>query len=135
MTSVSSQRISSGSDSPTSRIPALWRGVLIGLLPLGILTVMVAAAIALTAGARALISGQDFFAERLVTSLTLGSALAIGFIMYAIAIIRTWGRITTWQLTGQVQQAKGALWTLALTALIVLLPVIIAFVFPQHHGP
>lgn len=118
-----------------TRAAELWRGVLIGFLPLGLLVVIAAAALALTAGVRALVGGQAFSTEQLAVVLTLGIGLALGFVVYVIAIVRVWRRMTTWRLPGYARQATGALWALAITALIVLLPVVLALVIPQHPAP
>jgi hypothetical protein len=105
------------------------------LLPLGVLAVLVAAAVGLTAGVRALTSGQGFSNEQLATVLTLGIGLALGFLGYTIAIVRIWRCMTAWRLAGAGRQATGALWGLAITALLVLLPVVLALVIPQHPAP
>lgn len=135
MSSMASQSPMPVSDVPPVRTPALWRGVLVGLLPLGVLVVIVAAAVALTAGARALTSGQGFATEQLVTTLTLGLGLALAFIGYTLAIVRVWRQMTALRLAGDLRRATGALWALAITALIVLLPVLLALVIPQHPAP
>lgn len=96
---------------------------------------LVAAAVGLTAVARALTSGQSFATEQLATILTLALGLALGFVLYSIAIVRVWRRMTAWRLAGAVRRATGALRALAITALIVLLPVVLALVIPQHPAP
>lgn len=135
MSSTSAQPTTPGAGVPPARIPELWRGFLIGVIPLGVLAVVVTAAVALTALARALTSGQGFATEQPATVLTLGLGLALGFVLYSIAIVRVWRQMTAWRLAGAGRQATGALWALAITALIVLLPVVLALVIPQHPAP
>jgi hypothetical protein len=97
--------------------------------------VLVAAAVGLTAGARALTSGQGFATEQLATVVTLALGLALGFVLYSMAIVLVWRQMTAWRLAGAGRQATGALCGLAITALIVLLPVLLALVIPQHPAP
>jgi hypothetical protein len=96
---------------------------------------IVAAAVILTAGARLLTVGHGFSAGQVATALTLGGGLALGFIAYAIALVRVWRRITSWRLAGQGRQAAGALSSLAITALVVVLPVVLALLLPQQPAP
>ena len=135
MSSISSQSTTPATGTPHAGAAELWRGVLIGLIPLGVLAVIAAASVALTAVVRALTSGQDFSTEQLAVVLTLGIGLALGFVTYLIAIVWVWRRMTTWRLSGYARKAAGALWALAITALIVLLPVVLALVIPQHPAP
>jgi hypothetical protein len=109
--------------------------VLNGLLPLVALIVVLAAALALTAGARALSVGWGFPAEHFATALTLGVGLALGFTVYTIALVRVWRRMTAWRRVGEGRRAAGALWALAITALVVLLPVLLALIIPQQPAP
>jgi hypothetical protein len=108
---------------------------LIGCIPLGVLVVLVVAAVGLTAVARALTGGQGFATEQLATVLTLVPGLALGFVLYTIALVRVWRRMTAWRLAGAVRRATGALWALVITALLVLLPAVLALVVPQHPAP
>ncbi len=124
-----------GGETRRTRVSPLWLGALIGLLPLLVLAVIEAAAVVLTAGARALTVGQGFAAEQLATALTLGVGLALGFVAYATLLVLVWRRIIVWRHAGQERQATGALFALALTALVVLLPVVLALLIPQHPAP
>ncbi|HLV97176.1 MAG TPA: hypothetical protein VKT82_00740 [Ktedonobacterales bacterium] len=135
MTSTAPQPSTPVSGTRRARLPELWRGVLIGLLPLLALAVALAVVSALTTGARALTVGLGFSAEQLATALTLGVGLALGFTVYAIALVRVWRRITAWRLAGQSRQAIGAFSSLAITALVILLPVVLALLIPQHPAP
>lgn len=135
MSSASSRSPTPAAGASHVGIPELWRGVLVGFLPLLLLAVFVVAAEALTVGARALSTGQDFSTEQLAVVLTLALGLALGLVVYVLALVRVWRRMTIWRLTGHARQAIGALWALAITALIILLPVVLALVIPQHAAP
>jgi hypothetical protein len=135
MSSTSAQPTTPGAGVPHARLPELWHGVLIGCIPLGVLAALAAVAVGLTAGARALTTGQSFATEQLATVLTLALGLALGFVLYGIAIVLIWRQMTAWRLAGAVRKASGALWAMAITALIVLLPVVLALVIPQHPAP
>ena len=112
-----------------------WRGVLLGLLPLLALAVIVAASVALTAEARAITAWLGFAAEQLATALTLGVGLALGCLVYTILLVWVWRRATAWRRAGQTRQATGVLCSLTITAVVVLLPVGLALLIPQHPMP
>lgn len=118
------------SSAPSSG--GLWRGVLAGLVPLGLLVVLLAATLALTALIRQAVLPQGFFAEQWAVVLTLSIGLAVAAAAYAIACIRTLRQVRTWRRADDGARAAGALWALGVTALIVLLPLLLAVFLPQH---
>jgi hypothetical protein len=111
------------------------RGVLIGLIPLGLLMVLVAVTFLLTALARQLVASSGFFAQQQAAVIVLVAGLAVALVVYIIAIVRTLRGVTTWQRGGVVGQARAALLALGFTALVVLLPVVVVLVLPQSPAP
>jgi uncharacterized membrane protein len=111
------------------------RGVLAGLIPLGLLLLIVAITVLLTALARQLVASSGFFAQQQASMIVLIAGLVVALVVYIIAIVRTMRNITSWQRSGAIGQARAALLALGCTALIVLLPVVLAIVLPQNPAP
>ena len=111
------------------------RGILTGLVPLGLLVGFVALALVLTALARQLVPATDFSVQQQAAMATLIAGLIVASAVFAVAIWRTFWRVAVWQQVGQGVQARATLWTLAVTALLVVMPVLIAVLLPQHPAP
>jgi uncharacterized membrane protein YidH (DUF202 family) len=113
----------------------VWRGALVGLIPLGLLTGIVAITLLFTALARQLVAGSGFFVQQqtALVALIVGLVLAIG--VYTLAIWRVLRRVKIWQRDGTTTQANAALWVLTATALIMVVPVLLALLLPQHPAP
>ena len=111
------------------------RGVLIGLIPLGLLLLIVAVTVLLTALARQLVASSGFFAQQRASVIVLIAGLVVALVVYIIAIVRTLRSVTAWQRGGAGGQARAALLALGFTALVVLLPVVLASVLPQNPAP
>jgi hypothetical protein len=111
------------------------RGVLAGLIPLGLLLLVVAITVLLTALARQLVASSGFFAQQQASVIVLIAGLVVALVVYIIAIVRTMRNISYWQRRGENGQARAALLALGCTALVVLLPVVLAIVLPQNPAP
>ena len=110
-------------------------GVLIGLIPLGLLAGVVLVVIVITALARELATGGGFFVQQQAALITLIVGLVLAIVVFAIAVWRVLRRVAAWQQTGVVVQAKAALWALGATALVIVIPVLLAILLPQHPFP
>jgi len=111
------------------------RGFLVGFIPLGLLLLIGAVTVLLTALVRQLVASSGFFAQQQASVIVLIAGLVVALVVYVIAIVRTMRNITSWQLNGADGQARAALLALGCTALIVLLPVVLAIVLPQNPAP
>ena len=111
------------------------RGVLVGLIPLGLLLLIVAVTVLLTALARQLFASSGFFAQQQASIIVLIAGLVVALVVYIIAIVRTMKSVKIWQRGGAGGQARAALLALGFTALVVLLPVILAIALPQNPAP
>jgi hypothetical protein len=111
------------------------RGVLTGLIPLGLLLLVAAVTVLLTALARQLLASSGFFAQQQASVIVLIAGLIVALVIYIIAVVRTMRNITSWQRSGAIGQARAALFALGCTALVVLLPVVLAIVLPQNPAP
>ena len=112
-----------------------WRGALIGLIPLGLLAGCVALALAITALIRQLVSGSGFFVQQQAALVTLIAGLVLAIVVFAIACWRVMRRVAAWQSAGIVLQANAALWALGATALVIVIPVLLGLLLPQHPFP
>lgn len=112
-----------------------WRGLLIGFVPLALLVVIVVIALTVTALIRQLFDQSGFFVVQQAALITLIAGLVIALVIFVVAIVLTLRRVTAWQQIGAMKSAKAALWALGITAFVVFLPVIVAFVLPQNPAP
>jgi hypothetical protein len=118
--------------------PAIWRflrGLLAGLLPLVLLVGIVLLTLALALVARLLVAPQGFLFERQVVVPVLGVGLLLGALVYTLEAVLAMRRVHHWQEVGDTARAAGALWALGLSGALVLLPVLLATLLPQHPAP
>jgi len=113
----------------------VWRGLLVGLIPLGLLAAVVGIALLLTALARQMFEGSGFFAQQQAALIVLIVGLLLAIAVFAVAAWRVFRRVAAWQQSGARAQASAALWALSVTALLVVLPVVLALLLPQHPAP
>ncbi len=123
-----------------SNIPAqsqaeggIWRGVLNGMIPLALLLIVVVVTLLLTGLTRPSIATTGFFTQQRVSLIILVAGLVLAIVIYIVALVLTLRRVASWQ-PGSTQ-ARAALLTLGATALIVVLPVLLAIVLPQSPAP
>ena len=67
--------------------------------------------------------------------ITLIAGLVVAMVIFAIAIVLVLRRVGAWQQKGERKSSAAALWALGITAFMVILPVIVAFVLPQNPAP
>jgi uncharacterized membrane protein YidH (DUF202 family) len=121
---------------PSSELTrATLRGALIGLIPLGLLAGIVALGVIATTLVRQLVAGSGFFVQQQAALITLIAGLILAIAIYAVALWRILRRVAAWQQDGKKAQASATLWALGATALIVVLPVLLALLLPQHPAP
>jgi len=119
----------------TKRMAGVWRGLLVGLIPLGLLAAVVGITVLLTALARQMFEGSGFFAQQQAAVIVLIAGLILAIVVFAVAIWRVLRRVAAWQQSGAMAMASATLWALSVTALIVVLPVLLALLLPQHPAP
>ena len=110
------------------------QGVLTGLMPLLSLAVF-GVALLLTAGVRVATAGQGFFAQQRYAVIVLAIGLVLAAIAYALFCRAALRRARQWLLDGSARAATAAYWALGATALVVLLPLLLAILLPQHPAP
>jgi hypothetical protein len=110
-------------------------GVLIGLIPLGLLAGLVLIAVVATALARELTAGGGFYVQQQAALINLIVGLVLAIVVFAIACWRVLHRVALGQKAGAVVQAAATLWTLGFTALVIISPILLALLLPQHPAP
>ena len=101
-------------------------------MPRAVVVVCVTATVGLTVVARHLLAGSGFFAVQRACVIVLAGGSSVSALLYAIAGIRALRRVRAWQHEGRTASAGGALCGLAMTALVVALPILLAVLLPQH---
>ena len=114
---------------------SLLRGVLVGMIPFVLLLIIVAVTVLLTALVRQLVASSGFFAQQQAALIVVIIGLGVALVSYLIAVVVLLRRATAWQRGGAVGQARAALVAVGFTALVVLLPVVLAIVLPQSPAP
>src|ERR1700674_4355424 len=124
-----------GSNASTRNQPegGILKGVLLGLIPLALLVVLVIAALLLPPLPRQLTAVSGFVAQQQVAVIVLIAGLGLAIVVYILALVLTLRRVRGWQPGGT--QGRAALLALGATALIVVLPVLLAIVLPQSPAP
>lgn len=122
-------------DGGDGRAGGSLRGMLEGLVPLALLAVVMALGIALTLGARLATAAQGFDVEQTVAVSVAALTLLLAAILYTIACVRALRSARVWERAGNQPRAQGVLWGLALCVLLVLVPIVLAAVLPQHPAP
>jgi hypothetical protein len=133
---------SSGSSSADSGSPVgglaqagRFRSLVFGLEPLVPLPLIVAITIVLAWLARQITAGAGFYTQQWAAGVIVVLGILAAAVSLAIFSVRAFRQVKTWQQAGQQAQASAALWGLVVVALVVLLPVLLAIVIPQHPAP
>jgi hypothetical protein len=124
-----------GPTSSSEVANSVWRGVLTGLIPLWLLIILVTVTLLLTALARLLFANADFFTQQQASVIVLIVGLILTIAVFAVAIWLVLRRVAVWQQNVMTVQANAALWSLGITALVVVVPVLLAALLPQHPFP
>jgi uncharacterized membrane protein YidH (DUF202 family) len=127
--------VTSAQEPRTMTKGSAMHGALIGLIPLGLLAGCIALTVVLTALARQMTSGSGFYVQQqaALVMLIIGSALTI--VVFAVAVWRVVRRVAIWLRKGVTVQANAAIWSLGVTALVIIMPLLLALLLPQHPFP
>lgn len=119
-------------ETSSSQGESVTRGILTGLAPLVMFAVLGALAVLATILVRSLTAGEAFLSQQPMLLAILGIILLIAFIVWVAACRWALRRARAWEQSGALAQASATLWALGASAIILLLPVILALVIPQH---
>jgi hypothetical protein len=110
-------------------------GILIGLIPLGLLAGVVLNTVVATALVRELTADGGFYMQQQAALITLIVGLVLAIAVFAISCWRVLHQVALWQKAGAAMQATATLWTLGFTALVILSPILLALLLPQYPAP
>src|SRR5262245_38879191 len=130
----SSPTTGSSAPGPSATGP-LRGGLATGLLPLAPPIGITVVSLVLATFARQLTASPDFFTQQWAAVLILALGLIASAAAYTVLCMRALRRVSAWQQAGEAAQAARALWALGGTALVVLLPLLLAILLPQHPAP
>ncbi len=108
------------------------QGVLTGLAPVALFAVIGALAVAATILVRSLTDSQAFLTQLPELLITLGIGLLLAFVAWIIGFVWALRRERAWEQAGASARAAATLWALGVSAFILILPVILAILLPQH---
>jgi hypothetical protein len=106
-----------------------------GLVPLALLAAILLVGVAVITGARLVLAPQGFDLEQQVVVILAAVSLLVAAAVYAVTCVRTLRQVRTLEGAGNQTGARGMLWGLLLSALVVLVPIIVAALVPQHPAP
>lgn len=106
-----------------------------GLIPLLTLGGCVAITLVLTLAARELTASIDFAIREWIVLGVFIAGLAVAGLAYGMMLVRAFRRWRAQQRNEGGVPGKGMLWALIVTAFMVVLPIIIAALIPQHPAP
>jgi hypothetical protein len=132
--SINETSVPAQEPSSQSRGSAI-RGVWTGLIPLALFVFFVAIALVTTAFARQLVVDSGFAVQGQVALINLVAGLILAIAVFGVAVWRVLRRVALWQQIGESVQAKATLWTLAATAMIIVVPILLAVLLPQSPAP
>jgi hypothetical protein len=113
-----------------TRASQYWRGILYGVLPLAAVVVIFGAALLLAALVRQIVGISAFPLQQEIVLIVLGSGVVLTLVAFTIALIFTLRQVAKWQREGPTACAHAALWTLVGSAVVILLPLLLALVWP-----
>ncbi|HEX9067935.1 MAG TPA: hypothetical protein VF807_04140 [Ktedonobacterales bacterium] len=117
--------------SPASRGSFLV-GLLRGLIPLIVAVVLLAITTAGATWIRSATNTEGFFAQQAADVFVVALGLLITALVFGVLAFRAFRVVRDWQAKGLTASATGALWALAITAGLLLVPVVLAFTLPQY---
>lgn len=117
---------------------AIGRGVWTGVFPLLLALIVLGLAAGGAALARALVGptgASGFLAWQSIAIMVWGGGLLLAALVYAVGVTSALRHAIGWQSAGRPRQAMAVHWTLLVTALLLLTPVVLALALPQHPAP
>lgn len=124
-----------GGSRPTGTVQDIVLAFLVGLSPLAPVAIIVLLTTVLTSVARQLTAGAGFYTQQWVAVILVALGLILAIAAVIVFSVRAFRTIKRWQQTFRFQEANAALLGLVVVALVLVLPVVLAIVIPQHPAP
>lgn len=105
-------------------------GFFTGIVPLALLVLGIATTLLVSAVVLSVTGSVGFMTRQTVMLAVVGVGLLLSLVVYTVMCVRALRQVRQWQRLGAANVATGALWMLALTALVTLSPVLIALIWP-----
>lgn len=105
-------------------------GVFAGMAPLVLLILSVATTFIVSAIALSVTGSVGFMTRQALVIAVVSLGVLISLVIYTIMCIRALRQVRQWQHLGETKAATGALWTMALVALLTVSPVLVALMWP-----
>jgi hypothetical protein len=112
---------------------SIFTAICIGLIPLALYIAVIVCAVLLTIFVSRVSAPTAFLVQRQIDLFGIISGLTLAFIIYAVSALLLVRHIWLWLASSF--QAHVILWTLVVTAFLIVLPVILASLVPQHPAP
>ncbi len=114
------------------RSPEFAAGFLVGLLPAGLVAGVLLLTIGATAVARALLLTSGYAMQHAAQPVIFAAGLVAGAVGAVASVVRVFARMRQWAERGEYERAQGSRWGLIVTAALLVLPVVLAILLPQH---
>ena len=111
------------------------RAFLLGLSPLAPVALIVFLTTLLTPLARQLTAGAGFYTQQWASVILVTLDLILAIASVIICSVRAFRTIRRWEQSFRFQEANLALLGLVVFALVLVLPVVLAILAPQHPAP
>lgn len=105
----------------------MWHVVAIVLLPLLLLIVVITATLAFIGLVRSWTVSDPFFVQQQYVLLVASIGLILAALLYTLSILYGWRKIRAWHEINHTRKAIGATWGLGATAILLSMPLLIAF--------
>ncbi len=127
MDQASSESGTSISNEKQERTSHIWHTAFIHLVRLAWLALTVIAIVLLTFLIRHLTASDGFFIEQQINVIAVIAGLVLIGIVYTVGIVRMLRKIRSWEREGKTTLANGGLLGLGITAILMVLPILLAF--------
>jgi hypothetical protein len=125
-------RDTSTPDRPGGVSDSILRGVGVGLLPAAFLFAAAIVTYGLAALVRVASAGLGFFTQLNLTTITIAIGLLSIIVGFVVVVVRVFRQARAWRDDGETTAANAALWGVEASALLVVVPVLVAILLPQH---
>lgn len=119
----------------TSNRGEICYGILSGLVPLLFVGGLTVVSIILTALVRQSFSADGFFVWQRDALIILLTCLLLTVLIYITSLVIVLRQVIMWRRAGLAARCTATLWTLVGSVGIVLLPILLVVILPQHPAP
>jgi hypothetical protein len=126
------QNTTSSTSASGASSEMIFRGLGVGLTPAAFLYVGAVAAYLLTSLVRVVTTGLGFLTQLPIVNVAITICLLLLAVGYVFVAVWAFRQAKAWREAGEPTAATATLWGLDVSALLVLVPVLVAILLPQH---